>query len=458
MIVTTTTIIVNIIQHLKLLKVQSHLVISATADAGVEILNGLQFTLVYDPAAGRLYTNDLGNEYSDDFRGYRIFYEPSSGSPIIGPVVVSPSDVGDTSGLIADYGFNATLGPAEGAEIDDNNLLVLKYNADFSEGIPSINDGRILVQSNEEFFDNYVSNLEGLGAVWDPNTNPDFSYSKINVIGLEEAHSSGWTGSEVKIRVIDNFDPITDFAEISPYSGLFEFTHGANTFAISNAVAPEATFVLNQLWGSDGWKTYDATVSAVNLSFGVHITDYPNPIDGRLNAASFVGTLSEVSTSNPNAVIVESAGNNGTVTALSQSFGCEVVGGRNTADSCTDIGYALLPNYYQELDRTIFVGAYDSDMKDLASYSVSAGNSMDHFLVTDGNSLLDSGSGTSYAAPRVTGAVALVAQKFPELTASERKKIILHTADDLGAPGVDAVYGHGLLNVKNALNPIGKLH
>ena len=134
-------------------------------------------------------------------------------------------------------------------------------------------------------------------------------------------------------------------------------------------------------------------------------------------------------------------------------------GGRNTADSCTDIKFVLNSNFYDNLDRTLFVGAYDDSINDLASYSVSAGSTaMNHFIVADGTSILDGGNGTSYAAPRVTGALGLVSQKFPELTAQQRKILILHTADDLGVTGVDPVFGHGLLNIGSALNPVGKLH
>ena len=64
-------------------------------------------------------------------------------------------------------------------------------------------------------------------------------------------------------------------------------------------------------------------------------------------------------------------------------------------------------------------------------------------------------SGTSMAAPIVTGAVALLHSYWghlknnPQATAS----ILFESATDLGAPGVDAVYGHGLLNIQAAFDP-----
>ncbi|ADE39430.1 S8 family peptidase [Candidatus Puniceispirillum marinum] len=64
-------------------------------------------------------------------------------------------------------------------------------------------------------------------------------------------------------------------------------------------------------------------------------------------------------------------------------------------------------------------------------------------------------SGTSMAAPMVSGALAVLKGKDPQLTAEAAVRIVLDTATDLGAPGVDDVYGHGLLNLARALEPIG---
>lgn len=65
-------------------------------------------------------------------------------------------------------------------------------------------------------------------------------------------------------------------------------------------------------------------------------------------------------------------------------------------------------------------------------------------------------SGTSFAAPTVTGAVALLAQAFPNLTAARITEILLTSADDLGDPGTDQVYGRGRLNIGRAMSPIGQ--
>ncbi|MDO4434559.1 MAG: S8 family serine peptidase, partial [Alysiella sp.] len=61
-------------------------------------------------------------------------------------------------------------------------------------------------------------------------------------------------------------------------------------------------------------------------------------------------------------------------------------------------------------------------------------------------------SGTSFSAPQVAGAAALVQQKYPWMNNDNLRTTLLTTAQDLGAKGVDSVYGWGLLNVGKAVN------
>lgn len=60
-------------------------------------------------------------------------------------------------------------------------------------------------------------------------------------------------------------------------------------------------------------------------------------------------------------------------------------------------------------------------------------------------------SGTSMAAPFVSGAAALVWSQHPEWTAQQVKEHLERTATDKGAPGVDSIYGHGEIDIRAAL-------
>ncbi len=69
-------------------------------------------------------------------------------------------------------------------------------------------------------------------------------------------------------------------------------------------------------------------------------------------------------------------------------------------------------------------------------------------------------SGTSMASPNVTGSLLLLQEHYKNLNsgsfmrAATLKGLALHTADDAGASGPDAVFGWGLLNAKRAAETI----
>ena len=63
-------------------------------------------------------------------------------------------------------------------------------------------------------------------------------------------------------------------------------------------------------------------------------------------------------------------------------------------------------------------------------------------------------SGTSFAAPFATGAVGLLAASRPELMDSDFQHLLRESADDVGAPGIDAETGWGRLNAAAALRAI----
>jgi len=112
----------------------------------------------------------------------------------------------------------------------------------------------------------------------------------------------------------------------------------------------------------------------------------------------------------------------------------------------------------------LIVGAVDADDA-IASFSNRAGPARDVYLVAPGVGLETTGvdggsvlaSGTSMATPLVSGAAAILWQAAPHLTAAEVASLLLDTATDLGDPGVDPVYGRGLVNLAEAVAPQGTL-
>jgi len=65
--------------------------------------------------------------------------------------------------------------------------------------------------------------------------------------------------------------------------------------------------------------------------------------------------------------------------------------------------------------------------------------------------------GTSPAAAYVSGGIALMKQAWPQLRPEQLVNVVLNTAKDLGAKGVDDVYGHGMVDFDAATKPMGAL-
>lgn len=77
-------------------------------------------------------------------------------------------------------------------------------------------------------------------------------------------------------------------------------------------------------------------------------------------------------------------------------------------------------------------------------------------LVSDDKGGVTRLSGTSFAAPMVSGAIALLQDRWPWLKQKPQDAvhIILKSAKDLGAPGVDPVYGVGMLDIAASQSPL----
>jgi hypothetical protein len=109
-------------------------------------------------------------------------------------------------------------------------------------------------------------------------------------------------------------------------------------------------------------------------------------------------------------------------------------------------------------------GAGGTDINQISDFSNRAGTGAAYTLMAlgykdrapDQNGTQFLWSGTSFSAPTITGAVALMAQAFPNLTGKQIVKILFQTADDLGTPGVDSIYGNGRLNIQRAFAPVGQ--
>ncbi|MFZ2871140.1 S8 family peptidase [Zavarzinia sp.] len=101
----------------------------------------------------------------------------------------------------------------------------------------------------------------------------------------------------------------------------------------------------------------------------------------------------------------------------------------------------------------------------LASYANACGKAAAWCLAAPGTSILatDAGggyitmTGTSMAAALVSGGLAVVMSRFPELTPAQVVSRLLTTAKDTGIYADTTLYGQGLMNLAAATSPIGTL-
>ena len=150
-----------------------------------------------------------------------------------------------------------------------------------------------------------------------------------------------------------------------------------------------------------------------------------------------------------NAVVVIAAGNNGWNSA----------NGRTMLQDQTH-SFALYPNADARVrGHWLAVAATNPNTGNIAAYSNGCGNAMQWCLaasgVADENRPLSSPTGTSFAAPKVSAALAILFARDPMMNAPQVINLLFATATDAGAMGTDSVYGRGVLNLAQALRPQG---
>ena len=198
-------------------------------------------------------------------------------------------------------------------------------------------------------------------------------------------------------------------------------------------------------------NSYNA--SAINLSIGFNINTVGVSLNQILDDLD-TGALQRTS----NAVVVVAAGNSGAACTSSNLNGCNALA----------VAAAYLP---QTKHSAIIAGATSGTglSENIATYSARAGVLADRFLLASGHTGWLQGNdvevvGTSFAAPRIAGAAALLRHKFPNLNAEQTASILLLTGNkDINNDGVadfsgvSPIYGHGKLNLPSAMSPIGSL-
>lgn len=317
-------------------------------------------------------------------------------------------------------------------------------------------------------------------------------------VGADYALSNGWTGKGVKIGVFD--DPIdpnhTEFANYEHGGGQahcddcgYYFSHGTHVAGIAAAdygdggmtgIAPDATVYAVSIF--DEYGSFTPSLDQLGAMVSQAVDD-----DVRVFNNSWGGALYDPSSLYETAAVYDEA----------QDAGAVFVWARGNSASYDAEGndFARLPVYFPELAEswvavtnvvesepgngdwvisnatagtTINGQAYHANASacgDAADWCISAPGTLIFSAARDGSP--DSAweyaedasngdnyaafSGTSMAAPVVSGAFAVLFQAFPYLETDVLVDLVFSTATDLGEEGVDEVYGHGMLNLEEAM-------
>lgn len=296
----------------------------------------------------------------------------------------------------------------------------------------------------------------------------------LRMIGVEQARQAGFTGAGVKIGVMDDGIQLDhpEFADRwqdgfnvdgTPYGpAALHGTHVAGTILGRNVGVAPGALLYGINWDADPSDMGFARGYIWGLENGVRIF---NNSWGLQDAGRTI-TVLEVSRED------YEAGSPVLLAALRESAragAVQVFSTGNAAQSEPGV-MAGLPYLFPELQPNWLAVTAVGPSGTIASYAERCGVAANWCLAAPGGdgpngsddaiwssvpgSLYDSINGTSMATPHVTGAMAIGAEMFPNATAPQLAQLVLQTATDIGAPGIDAIYGWGLLNVGNMLSTI----
>jgi autotransporter-associated beta strand protein len=316
--------------------------------------------------------------------------------------------------------------------------------------------------------------------------------AQLAITNTYAAHTQGFSGTGVTIGIVDSGIMRSNPTVAGRVSQeLIYVDPSVNNTSIDDVVG-HGTWVSEIAAGSSFGKFPGGIASGATLVSARIISDVEPKDDGSGNGnpvtasdADFFGqTLNPALISAGVQVMNNSWGGiywDTTNASINQAFGNAYVpfvvqhgglvvfaAGNDSKSDPSDI--AALPSYAPTLNLEkgwlVAVAVDSNNPTKLASYSNACGVAMNYCLAAPGDVIvLDKDtvssttaptywqvSGTSFAAPQVSGAAALVWQAYPYFNNDLVRQTLLGTADDLGAPGPDPVFGYGELDVGKAVN------
>ncbi|MBQ9045234.1 MAG: S8 family serine peptidase [Oscillospiraceae bacterium] len=271
----------------------------------------------------------------------------------------------------------------------------------------------------------------------------------MKMIGMDRAWKSGLTGAGVRVAIIDTGVSVKtkdiDSSRLLAGKNLVDAsqstddTNGHGTFIAGiigatkgngvgiAGVAPGVTIVPIKT-SDDGHSNTSINAKAVYAAVDEFHCDVINMSMGSLNGSPTLHAAIQYAASK-GVIIVCSTGNEGNANLHYPGAYEETIG----------VGFVTITknaSYFSHKNESIFVTAPGSGVVSLSTVPYIA-----HL-----------GSGSSYAAPFVTGLAALLKERYPQMTKDDFAEILKQSSKDLGDAGYDTTYGWGLVQVPEAIS------
>ncbi|MDX1921609.1 MAG: S8 family peptidase [Alphaproteobacteria bacterium] len=301
---------------------------------------------------------------------------------------------------------------------------------------------------------------------------------QLSAIGAADAYARGFTGAGQIVAVFDSGMNKTHedlnanisgvgFDAVTGLEGVASDVNGHGTF-VSGIIAGERNGL-----GAQGiaYNSKILTIRIVNADGSVSLSDNKLATAIRYATSHGAGVMNNSWNTSTQISAVTKAGLDGFMGQTLQAYREAVKANRIIVFAAGNEGksqpgfYAALPKLYSELtagwisavaiDGTGAIASYSNRCGDTAAWCLAAPGSAVVSTMRNANNSYGTGSGTSFAAPVISGAAAVLKQQWPKLTNAQIKAILFKTATKTGIYANSAVYGQGLLNLEAATRPVG---
>ena len=265
-----------------------------------------------------------------------------------------------------------------------------------------------------------------------------------------DAWNSGFSGKDIKIAIIDsgiaNHDDLRIAGGVSTVNYTSSYSddsgHGThvagiigglnNNYGIKGIAFQSDLYAVKAL-NQKGEAFISDIIEGINWSIENKMDIINMSIGTQQESSAFQSAIDQAYESG--LLLVAAAGNDGTPSGLEDTVDFP-------ARYSSVIGVAAVDRYSNRADFSSTGKSVEISAPGVRVLSTYLGEQYGYL------------SGTSMAAPFVTGQLALLKEAYPHLSNKELRQVLIDHTTDIGVLGRDSLYGYGLLRASSFMNPI----